>query len=107
MKKQKTIYFFMNLESSPLNRKAFIEIYRSHSKEFVDKIEIENNCTNEIPLDIYDFNSKELPVFICRDMTGIPFGFGISISDKMISLEHTHPPASFALHGNEFWSKKE
>ena len=40
----------MNLESSPLNRKAFIEIYRSHSKEFVDKIEIENNCTNEIPL---------------------------------------------------------
>ena len=104
--KTKNYFIFMNLESSPLNRKAFIEIYRSQSKEFVDKIEIENNCTNEIPLDIYDFNSKELPVFICRDMAGIPFGFGINISDKMISLEHTHPPASFALHGDRFLVQK-
>ena len=35
-------------------------------------------------------------------MAGIPFGFGISKDEKMLSLEHTHPPASFAVHGNRF-----
>ena len=32
-------------------------------------------------------------------MAGIPFGFGISNTNDMLSLEHTHPPASFVLHG--------
>ena len=35
-------------------------------------------------------------------MAGIPFGFGISKNEMMLSLEHTHPPASFVVHGDRF-----
>ena len=40
-----------------------------------------------IPLDKYDFSPDELPVFLCRSMAGIPFGFGISKNGEMLSLE--------------------
>ena len=30
------------------------------------------------------------------------FGLGVSEDKKMLSLEHTHPPASFAVHGERF-----
>jgi hypothetical protein len=40
-------------------------------------------------------------------MAGIPFGFGISKEKKMLSLEHTHPPASFVVHGKRFLVQKE
>jgi hypothetical protein len=39
-------------------------------------------------------------------MAGIPFGFGKSISSGMLSLEHTHPPGSFTIHGDRFLSQK-
>ena len=32
--------------------------------------------------------------------SGIPFGLGIAKSGRMLSLEHTHPPASLVLHGD-------
>ena len=40
-------------------------------------------------------------------MAGIPFGFAISKDKKMLSLEHTHPPASFVVHGQRFLVQKE
>ena len=40
-------------------------------------------------------------------MAGIPFGFAISKDKKMLSLEHTHPPASFVVHGQRFMVQKE
>ena len=40
-------------------------------------------------------------------MGGIPFGFGISYNDDMLSLEHTHPPASFSVHGERFEVQKK
>ena len=35
-------------------------------------------------------------------MAGIPFGLGICKQNSMLSLEHTHPPASFVVHGQRF-----
>ena len=57
---------------------------------------------NFIPLNLYNFLPDQLPIFICRSMAGIPFGFGISKNKDMLSLEHTHPPASFSVHGERF-----
>ena len=39
-------------------------------------------------------------------MAGIPFGFGLNRTAPMLSLEHTHPPASFVVHGNRFETQK-
>ena len=57
-------------------------------------------------MDKYNIKQDQLPVFICRDMAGIPFGFGLNRSAPMLSLEHTHPPASFVVHGNRFETQK-
>ena len=40
-------------------------------------------------------------------MAGIPFGFGISKKNNMLSMEHTHPPASFVIHGERFSIQKK
>ncbi len=93
---------FVNLENSPTSRKTKLEIYNAGNKKFIDSVEVYNNSTNVIPLDNYNFKKNELPVFICRKMGGIPFGFGLNSLSPMLSLEHTHPPASFAIHGSRF-----
>ena len=97
---------FINLEANPKFRYSNIEIYNAHNLKFIDEIRIRNNSTNVIPLNCYGFKPEELPVFICRDMAGIPFGFGLNTNAPMLSLEHTHPPSSLTVHGNRFKSQK-
>ena len=100
-------FIFLNLESSPFIRKAVIEIYDSLTKKIIDKIDVLSNHSNTISLNKYDFKEDQLPVFICKNMSGIPFGYGISKDMNMLSLEHTHPPASFVIHGERFLVQKE
>ena len=95
-------FLFINVEKSPVFRKSSIEIYEANSKKFIDEVRVVGNHTNLIELDHYDFTPNDLPVFISRSMAGIPFGLGVSEDKKMLSLEHTHPPASFAVHGERF-----
>lgn len=105
--KVKNYLLVFNVEKSPLSRSAFLEIYNSENKNLIDKVTIQNNSTNIINLDKYNFSSTDLPLFACRNMAGIPFGFAISKDEKMLSLEHTHPPASFVVHGQRFMVQKE
>ena len=100
-------FLFFNLESDPKFREAYIEIYEANSKKFINKIKVISNSCTRIPLDKYCFKKEDLPVFICRSMGGIPFGFGVSTKADMLSLEHTHPPASFAVHGERFTVQSE
>jgi len=100
--KAKNYFLFLNAEKSPVFREEEIEIYEANTKRFFDRIKIKNNSVNIIPLDSYHFSAEQLPVFICRSMAGIPFGLAVSLNNQMLSLEHTHPPASFAVHGERF-----
>lgn len=95
-------FLFLNVEKSPVFREEEIEIYEANSKKFIDRIKIKNNSASLIPLDTYHFSADQLPVFVCRSMAGIPFGLAVSQNKQMLSLEHTHPPASFAVHGERF-----
>ncbi len=95
-------FLFVNLEKSPFFRATEIEIYEAKAKKFIDSFKVFSNSCNLINLDNYRFSQDELPVFVCRNMAGIPFGLGISKKTDMISLEHTHPPASFVVHGDRF-----
>ena len=103
----KNYFVFFNLEKSPVFRKGTIEIYNSYSKKFIDKIEVKSCHASVIEIDQYNFDKDDLPVFISRDMAGIPFGFGIAEDKTMLSLEHTHPPASFVVHGERFRVQNE
>ena len=99
-------FVFINLESTPIFRSSQIEIYNSNDKKLIDIVDVKSNSTNIIPLDKYNIKQDQLPVFICRDMAGIPFGFGLNRTAPMLSLEHTHPPASFVVNGNRFETQK-
>lgn len=100
-------FVFVNIEKSPIHRWSEIEIYLSESGKKIDTKRIRNNAANIIPLDEYGFTPNDLPVFYCKSMAGIPFGFGKSISTGMLSLEHTHPPASLTLHGNRLFAQRD
>jgi hypothetical protein len=95
-------FVFVNLESSPKYRYTKIEIYDSNTKKFIDEVEVRSNSINVFPLNQYNIKQENLPIFLCRNMAGIPFGFGINRSGPMLSLEHTHPPGSFVVHGARF-----
>ncbi len=96
----------LNVESSPLFRWSELEIYSSETEKIIDIVHVKNNCISIIPLDQYGFSEKELPIFQCKKMAGIPFGFGKSKTSSILSLEHTHPPGSLTLFGNRFNAQK-
>jgi hypothetical protein len=102
----KNYFVFVNVEKSPIERWSEIEIFDSRTGKKIDTKKVRNNSVNIIPLDKYDFTPLDLPVFYCKSMAGIPFGFGKAITTDMMSLEHTHPPASLTLHGNRMVAQK-
>jgi len=89
----------LNATRDPSIQKGKINLYNSLDKKFIASHEISTNSLTTIPLDQYDFKSTDLPVFYSPKIAGIPFGLGVAKSGKMLSLEHTHPPASLVLHG--------
>ena len=90
----------LNVTSDPKIQSGKLSIYNSHDKSYVADSLISTNSLTTIPLDIFSFKPTDLPIFYSPDIAGIPFGLGIAKSGKMLSLEHTHPPASLVLHGD-------
>ena len=95
-------FLFLNIEKNPNYREEEIEIFEANSKKFIDKVMVKNNSANLIDLDKYNFSPNQLPVFICRSYGWYSFWLGNSKNKKMLSMEHTHPPASFVIHGDRF-----
>jgi hypothetical protein len=90
----------LNVTNDPKIQSGKISMFNSFDKSFIADSLISTNSLTTIPLDIYNFKPTDLPVFYSPEIAGVPFGLGIAKSGKMLSLEHTHPPASLVLHGN-------
>lgn len=90
----------LNLVEDPLVNTGPIHFFRSHDKSWIGTESIRTNSVTTIPLDNYGISATELPVFFSPTIAGIPFGLGVNEDGSMLSLEHTHPPASFVLFGN-------
>jgi len=90
----------LNITKSPEIKKGSIKLFNSYDKSYLGEVEIQTNSLTTIPLDIYGFKPSDLPVFYSANIAGIPFGLGIAKSGMMLSLEHTHPPASLVLFGD-------
>ena len=90
----------LNITSEPDIETHKLELFNSSNLERYGLAEVHNNSASVIKLDEYGFTSNDLPLFISRTMAGIPFGLGIAKDGSMLSLEHTHPPASLVLFGN-------
>lgn len=89
----------LNVIKEPRVAESFLEIRDAASLKLRDKIKVFSNSLNCIPLDVYKFSQSELPIFYIDSMAAIPFGLGVSKDGQMLSLEHTHPPASLVLFG--------
>jgi hypothetical protein len=90
----------INLIKQPKIIESNIEIYNGYKREYIDSQIIRTNSATLIPLNKYNFKDTELPFFLNRHTSAIPFGFGYNTDKSILSLEHTHPPASLVLHGN-------
>jgi hypothetical protein len=97
----------LNLESSPQNRETQVEVYDAHNRMLKKVQNIYSNKVNIISLDDAAFDKESLPVIVCRNMAAIPLYFSSYKRGKLLSLEHTHPPASLVVHGNRFGAQKQ
>ena len=67
---------FLNLIKEPEIIESQIEIYNGFKGELLDIKTIKTNSASLIPLNSYNFDKSELPFFINRQTSAIPFGFG-------------------------------
>lgn len=97
---------FVNLEKSPSSRESTVEIYDAATAGLRATFAVRNNAISSIPLDDIGFAASGLPVIICRTMAALPLYFSSTEHGSLLSLEHTHPPASYVIHGRRWDAQK-
>jgi len=96
----------LNLEKSPIARISEVDIFDSNKNVLKGTFEVRNNDATIIKLDDLGFNPTDLPLIICRSMVFIPLYFSKTSDGLSLSLEHTHPPASYLLYGKRWGGQK-
>lgn len=98
---------FVNLEAAPAARHARLEVRDAATPgNLKAACEVKNNSVSVVPLDWPGLEEEDLPLLICRGMSGIPLYFSRSGGGQFLSLEHTHPPASSVIHGRRWEAQK-
>jgi hypothetical protein len=98
---------FLNIETKAASRSGRMEIYDASKPEAIlCEAEVRNNSLNVIRLDGLGLQADSLPLILCRQMSGIPLYFSALEKGRMLSLEHTHPPASYVIHGKRWEAQK-
>jgi hypothetical protein len=93
----------VNLEKSAQARTSTVEIYDSAIPgRCCGGFEVRNNAVSVVSLDGTGMGPEDLPVIICKGMSGIPLFFSKTADGACLSLEHTHPPASYVIHGKRW-----
>lgn len=92
----------LNVTGKPEIIESDILLFDSKSRSKRGSHIVRTNTLTTIQLDKFNFAPQELPAFVIPNMAGIPFGLGVSKDGSMLSMEHTHPPASLVLFGNRF-----
>jgi hypothetical protein len=98
---------FLNLEKSPQTRTSTVEIYDSAVPgRCRGRLQVRNNAVSIVNLDDTGMGPEDLPVIKCNGMSGIPLYFSKTANGSCLSLEHTHPPASYVIHGKRLEAQK-
>ena len=97
---------FANLERLAKKRSGTIEIYAKSDLSLQKKIFVSNNAVNIIKLSDISLSSDDLLLVVSKNIAGIPLFFSKSLDGKFMSLEHTHPPASYVIHGKRYELQK-
>ena len=98
---------FISIEKSPVFRNTSLFFLDACGDKIMKKKPLITNHLNVIKLDELGYKPSELIVLKTENIVGIPLFMTAYKKGKELSLEHTHPPASFALHGNRWGLHKE
>lgn len=98
---------FLNLEKNSPTRVASVEIYDSAVPlRCRGSFQVRNNAISIVSLDSTEIGPEDLPVIICKGMSGIPLYLSKTADGSYMSLEHSHPPASYVIHGKRWEAQK-
>ena len=92
----------LNIEKSPVPRNSLLKLFKCKDDCPLGAFEIFNNSITTICLDDLSLHPEDLFVGVISDMSAIPLYFSYSTFGDCISLEHTHPPASYVIHGKRW-----
>lgn len=98
---------FINLEKSSISRAEFLTIHNPHTGKLIQEFVVKNNSVNLLEMPMFEFEKDFLPVIICRGMGGIPLYFSHDTEGASLSLEHSHPPSSYVVHGDRNRAQRE
>jgi hypothetical protein len=105
--KVENFMLFVNLENSPLRRSSILEVHDSAETRCVKQsTSVRSNSISVISLDSLNFSIDTLPIISCKGMSGIPLFFSKTDDGSFLSMEHTHPPASYVIHGQRWGAQK-
>lgn len=97
----------LNIEKEAKRRISSLKIFNaSTSRDIIRDFTISNNNLNVICLDHAEYNPLDLSVIICTDMSAIPIYLSKAVDGSCLSLEHTHPPASYFIHGQRWLAQR-
>jgi hypothetical protein len=97
----------LNLERSPIRRTSALRIFNSiSSPQLLGEFEIASNAVTSLCLDNLGLTPQHLPVTICTEMSAIPLFLSMERSGACLSLEHSHPPASYVVHGRRWEAQR-
>ena len=98
---------FLNLEKRPQTRTSTVEIYDSVMPgRCRGSFQVRNNAVSVVSLDDLGMEPEGLPVIMCKGVSGIPLYLSKTADGRYLSLEHTHPPASYVIHGKRWEAQK-
>lgn len=97
---------FLNLEDSPVRRVGSLAFFSASRLTHYSTINISSNHFTLIPLDQLPLDPNDLLVSASSTMSGIPLYLTHHINGTSLSLEHTHPPASYFLDSHRFVHQK-
>ena len=78
----------------------------SNPEEKLKTVTVQNNKVNIISLNDIGYEKESVPLISCNDMAGLPIFATVNKITNAISIEHTHPGASFVVHGNRWIAQK-
>ena len=87
----------LNIERSAVLRRVKVEIYDSARPD---------QPRGVFGLDNLGFDQTHLPMIISREMSAISLYLSLTRDGSCLSLEHTHPPASYVIHGKRGEAQK-
>jgi hypothetical protein len=94
----RNLIFFKNIFHLPIQENSFIYFFDIVAKKVIKKIEIKSNFLNEMEVS-NDLIKSNIFIF-SKIFLGIPLY--VTMKNKHISFEHTHPPHHYILSDDKF-----